>query len=126
MSRQLERAADRLVRAAGRLETPVALRERLSSVLERVVELREQARRPSVATRDEMATALAGLDRDMLLVARSACGSELPAVEHDAVVELAPYRMRLAPDVWQRSVDASVDRLLRERFGLPVLDPARL
>src|SRR5687768_1239288 len=70
-SRQLERAADRLVRAAGRLETPVELRERLSSVLERVVELREQAKRPSAAKRNEMATALADLDRDMLLAARS-------------------------------------------------------
>lgn len=126
MSRQLERAADRLVRAAGRLETPVQLRERLSSVLERVVELREQARRARPATRDQTATALADLDRDMLVAARAACGSELMEVEHDAAAELAPYRTRLAPDVWQRSFDASVDRLLRDRFGLPVLDPARL
>ena len=126
MSRQLERATDRLVRAAGRLETPVELRERLSSLLERVVELREQAKRPRAHKRDAIASALADLDRDMLLAARSACGSELPDVEHDAAAELAPYRTRLAPEMWQRSFDASVDRLLRDRFGLPVLDPARL
>jgi hypothetical protein len=126
VSRQLERAADRLVRAAGRLETPVELREHLSAVLERVVALREQARRPSAAKRDEIAQTLARLDREMLLAARSACGPELPEVEHDAAAELAPYRTRLAPEVWQRSFDASVDRCLRERFGLPVLDPVRL
>jgi hypothetical protein len=28
----------------------------------------------------------------------------------------------MAPDAWERTVEASVDRLLRESYGLPTLD----
>jgi hypothetical protein len=114
------------VRAAGRLETPDELRTQLASTLDSVVQLRDRAKRLRGPAREEIAGALVDLDRAMLVAARTACGAELAEVERAAEAELASYRARLAPAVWQASVDASVDRLLRDRFGLPTLDPSRL
>jgi hypothetical protein len=126
LSRHLDRVADRLVRAAGRLETPVALRETLAAALEACVDAKAQVRHARGAAREALSERLASIDRRMLEVARLACGPDLPEVEREATAELATYKGRLAPDVWQRSVEASVDRLLRERYGLPTIDPARI
>jgi hypothetical protein len=126
LSRHLDRVADRLVRAAGRLETPAALRETLAAVLETCIGLREQARHARGAARETVSARLASIDRGMLEAARAASGSDLPEIERDAMAELATYRARLTPDAWHRSVEASVERLLRERYGLPTIDPARI
>ena len=41
-------------------------------------------------------------------------------VRREAESELAGYRGRLSPPAWQHAVTANSDRLLRERYGLPV------
>jgi hypothetical protein len=38
-----------------------------------------------------------------------------------AAGELAPFRDRMAPEVFARAVDAAAARLVRERYRLPVL-----
>jgi hypothetical protein len=40
----------------------------------------------------------------------------------EAAAELAPFRGRLDDQSWTRSMEATIDRLLRDRFGLPFLD----
>jgi hypothetical protein len=126
LSRHLDRVADRLVRAAGRLETPLALRETLAAALEACVSLKEQARHARGTARESFSERLAAIDREMMEAARTASGPDLPEVEREAMAELASYRARLTPDMWRRSVEASVERLLRERYGLPTIDPARI
>jgi hypothetical protein len=126
LSRHLDRVADRLVRAAGRLETPVVLREALAAALEACVDVKAQLRHARGAAREVLSERLASIDRGMLEAARAACGPDLPEIERDATAELATYKTRLTPDVWQRSVEASVERFLRERYGLPTIDPARI
>jgi hypothetical protein len=39
----------------------------------------------------------------------------------EAAADLAPFRARLAADAWDRSMNVTIDRLLRDRFGLPTL-----
>ena len=41
----------------------------------------------------------------------------------EAEQDLAPYRDRLPGDAWQRSIDVTITRLLRDRYGLPTIEP---
>jgi Arc/MetJ-type ribon-helix-helix transcriptional regulator len=126
LSRELDRAMERLVRATGRLDVSDALREAMASALEALAPLREQARHARGPARDTITARLVELDGALAAAARSACGPGVEAVHEEAAAELAAYRGRLTPEVWQKSLEASVDRLLRERYGLPTLDPDRV
>jgi hypothetical protein len=54
--------------------------------------------------------------------ARARCEAELlQQIEAEAEDELAPFRERMAPPVFERSRRAAADRLLRERRRLPVI-----
>jgi hypothetical protein len=65
---------------------------------------------------------LQALDREVLDAARAATPAEaLQQIEAEADEELAPFRDRMAPEVYQRSRRAAADRLIRERRRLPVI-----
>jgi hypothetical protein len=124
LSRQVARATERTVRAAGRLDTPETLREALTRVLESLVVLHERARHARGEARTAIAQDLVALDRAIVQAAReAAAGEPLDHLRAQAADELESYRARMTSDAWQRSLDASLDRLLRERYGLPTLDP---
>lgn len=123
LSKHLERAGERLSRAAGRLELPEAFREAVAQALDDVVAIREQAKKARGPARDDLGARLLPIDAALLAAARHAITlADLSEIEAEAKADLAPYRNRLAAEVWQRSVDVTVDRLLRERLGLPVLE----
>ena len=72
--------------------------------------------------RQALLARLASLDAEMLNAAREALGDEArAALVGEATDELAAFQDRMAPDAFARARDAAVDRLLRERFGLPVV-----
>ena len=123
LTRQIDRATDHLVRAAGRLDVPDSLRATLTAVLEQLVVIRGQAAHARGAVRDGYAARLAELDRDLMQATRRAAEHDLPELRKAAAAELAAYRERLTAEDWRRSVDARLDRLLRHRFSLPTLDP---
>jgi hypothetical protein len=53
---------------------------------------------------------------------RAQCdASTLQAVHEEADQELAPFRTRMEPDAYQRAQQQCFNRILRERFRLPVL-----
>jgi hypothetical protein len=61
-------------------------------------------------------------DRTLLDVAWEQCdGPARAALAAEADEELAPFRTRMAPDAYAQSHRAAIDRLLRERRGLPVV-----
>ncbi len=120
--RQLDRAIDRLVRAAGRLEMPEGFRLEAARILELLVAIREKARHARGDARRALLEHLASVDQDLTALARQAEGGTVAQVEAEAQADLAPYRARLGPVAWRRSLDASVDRTLRDRFGLPSLN----
>jgi hypothetical protein len=123
LARYLDRAIERIGLATGRLDLPEALRDALGQWLEELVALREAAKQARGQARDELARRLAPLDRRMGTVAREAASAELMEdLRREAERDLEPFRSRLSGEMWQRAVDATIDRLVRDRFGLPVLD----
>jgi hypothetical protein len=122
LSKHLIRAIDRLTRAAGRLDLSEALRDVLGSALTELTGLREAAASARGKAREDLATRLAALDQRFLAGMRGAIPADvMQAVTAAAELELAAYRGRLAGEAWRKAVDATVDRLLRDRFGLPTI-----
>jgi hypothetical protein len=73
-------------------------------------------------TRDAMLARLADLDGALLDLARADVDAHLRrALEREADEELAPFRASMAPDALASARVGAVDRLLRERLGLPTI-----
>jgi len=65
---------------------------------------------------------LTALDAELVAMARAALGdSERQAFEREADVELAGFRDAMTAQAYHRAREAAIDRLARERFGLPTL-----
>jgi len=65
---------------------------------------------------------LSELDAELLQTARATLDEATRvALMREAEAELSGFRDRMAPDAFARSRDAAVDRLVRERLGLPIL-----
>jgi hypothetical protein len=124
LSKHVERALDRLSRAMGRDDWPDGLRADADRILVALASIRESARTARGPARDELAEQLRALDSD---VAQAAAASAPPDVlaelRAEAEQELAPFRSRLAGEAWRQSIGVTVDRLLRDRLGLPALEP---
>lgn len=122
LSKHLERIIERTTRAAARLETPEPLRDALTGVLEQLVPLRAEARGLRGPARAAAEARLAPLDEGLVVAARAAAPpAVLDELQREAAAELAPYRGRLTGSAWEKGIRATVDRLLRERYGLPFL-----
>jgi len=62
------------------------------------------------------------LDRQLLDAAHAQCDADTEhALAAEADADLAPFRGRMAPEAYEQSRRAAVDRLLRERRRLPIL-----
>jgi hypothetical protein len=124
LSKHLERVTDRLSRLLGRNDLPEPFLERVNHVIGVVAAARERAKGVRGAARDEIAQSLRPLDRVLADAARAALGAgEAVALDTQAAAELLAYRDRLDPAAWQEALKATTDRLLRERFALPIVDP---
>jgi hypothetical protein len=122
LTKHLDRVVERLVASGSRLDLPESRRARVNCVLATVIELRDRARTARGPARDVIATALAPLDDAVMAAAReTADAAVMRALADTAASELESYRVRLSPDAWQRAVNATVDRLLRERLQLPTI-----
>ncbi|HEX5215231.1 MAG TPA: hypothetical protein VFV98_07180 [Vicinamibacterales bacterium] len=127
LSKHLDRAIDRLTRAAGRLELSDAFRDGVTEQLGVVVSLRDEARKARGPARAAIAARLPAVDAALAAIARAAAPPELLAqVRREAEADLAAYRHRLSAEAWTRAIDVGVDHALRDRFGLPALDVAGL
>jgi hypothetical protein len=124
LSKHVERALDRLSRAMGRDDWPDSLRADADRILVALAGIREAARTARGPAREELAAQLHALDADIATaVVNAAPATLVTEVRAEAEQELAPFRGRLAGDAWRQSVTITVDRLLRDRLGLPALMP---
>ena len=72
--------------------------------------------------RETLLARLRTLDLRLLEAARAVCDAPtLQRLTADADVQLAPFRARMAADVYARSKQACIDRLVREHFRLPTV-----
>ena len=124
ISKHVDRAIDRLSRAMGRVDWPASLRDEADRVLAALAVIRDEARVTRGAARDGLTERLQTLDSELSTAASAAAPpAVLAEVTADAERDLSPFRARLAGDAWRRSLAVTVDRLLRDRFGLPTLAP---
>lgn len=121
LTRDLDRAVDRLTRAIGRNDIPDALRPALDEWLQGLIDLRDAARKARGAAREALQRRVDILNAGMTVTLRSLAPEAIVAeVRREAESELVGYRGRLSPPAWHHAVTANTDRLLRERYGLPV------
>jgi hypothetical protein len=118
----LERAAVRLssARATGRVG-PSADRvlESLSAELDLA---RERVRGLRGEARHALLDRLIVLDRTLIDAARDALEApDRAAIEDEARQQLLAFRERMAPASYERALGVAVDRLVRDRAGLPEL-----
>jgi hypothetical protein len=124
LSKHLERVSDRLSRLLGRHDLPDAFLERITLTISAVSAARVRARPARGSARDEIRAALRPLDAELMTAARLVLdAAEQAALTRQAEGELAAFRTRLGPDAWHAALDTTMNRLLRDRFGLPVIDP---
>ena len=98
----------------------------LDETVDRLVRELDAARAGAKGLRGEVRSALIDrlqvLDAELIETARTNSAAEaLRQLEAEADEELAPFRDRMAADVYERSRRAAVDRLIRERRRLPVI-----
>ena len=122
LGRHLDRAIDRLSRAAARMDVPEGLREDCTRLLQALATIRETSARLRGDARTEVEAALGSLDAELAeAVRRHAAPDWMDTIRVEAAADLAPFRTRLPPEAWDRSMNVTIDRLLRDRLGLPAL-----
>jgi hypothetical protein len=123
LTRHLDRVIERLSASAGRLDLPEAFRAALDPLLRETVALRDAAKKARGPARDEIAARLPVLDANLVQAAAQSASPELiDALRIEAEQDLAPYRDRLSDEAWQRSIGVTVTRLLRDKYGLPIIE----
>ena len=98
----------------------------VDSLIDRVAKELDMARATAGGMRGEARRALldrlTSLDAELLNVGRAALGDvQRDTCERDADEELSDFRDRMTADAYDRARGALVDRLVRERLGLPVV-----
>ena len=122
LSRQLDRALDKLSRVAGRLDLAERFRDEVSRAITELSTIRDAARTARGDARKSLSARLPPIDEGLVARGRDAIGADAIArLRGDAEGDLASYRSRLPPDIWRRSVDRALDQLVRDRLGLPTL-----
>ncbi len=118
----LERAIARLtaLRAGGRL-SPSS--DRIVAEAVRELDLaRGRAAHSRGETRAALLARLAEIDADVVTAARESAGeAEWQAIEQEARETMASFKQGMTAEAHDRAVAVSARRLLRERFGLPVV-----
>lgn len=116
-----------LERVAARLTALRAGQDRtLDATIDDIVREIDVARAGARGVRGEARQALIerlrAIDTRLLDAARAQCDAQtMDALVAEAEVDLSPFRARMAPDAYEQSRRAAVDRLLRERRKLPIV-----
>jgi hypothetical protein len=122
LGRHLDRIIDKLARASGREDLPAGLRDEADRIMQAAAALRESSSRLRGDAKAEAIETLAGLEEALRVSVRAHAPAEwISSLRQDAELDLAPFRSRLEAGAWNRSIDLTVDRLLRDRFSLPHL-----
>jgi hypothetical protein len=107
-------------RATGRLGADAdSLVDRVSRELDLA---RSSARGLRGEARQSLIARLAAIDGELLRTVRSTLSDEdQRALAHEVEGDLSGFRAGMQADAYERARDAAIDRLVRERFGLPTL-----
>ncbi len=120
----LPRHLDRVLARLTALRAGWPLPDDLGAAVDRLIDAIDARRRDLRGLRGEARAALlAWLDEQDRAVVAAARGvteaATLEALRREAEQELQPFRTRMSPETWAHAVDTALDRLVRERMGLP-------
>ncbi len=122
VTRELNRAIERLVQLGGRMDLPEAMRDTAQDVLDAVTVLRDAVKGVRGDARAALLAPLVEWDRRLLDAAlASLSGDVRDSFVREAQADLQMYRDRLSPDAWQSAIDVTVTRAVRGYFQLPDL-----
>lgn len=122
VTRELNRAIERLVQLGGRMDLPDAMRDAAQDVLDAVTVLRDEVKGVRGEARAAMLSPLAEWDRRLLDAALASLTADVrDGFVREAQVDLQVYRDRLSAEAWQSAVDVTVARAVRGYFQLPDL-----
>ena len=97
-----------------------ALDREIVRAIDRLEGIRDVAATSRGDARARLIDDLAELDRTLGAAMRESCPVEVKAaLADDAAADLEPFRARMPSAAYQQALDACIDRLLRERLGLP-------
>ena len=118
----LERAVLRLTQARAGGSLGPAFDEVIDRVARELDAARADARGVRGDARQALLNRLIALDAELVQQAGATLDEPARAsLARDAEEELAGFRAAMAPDAFARARDAAIDRLIRERFGLPTI-----
>ena len=118
----LERAVLRLTQARAGGSLGPAFDEAIDRAAGELDRARAEARGLRGDARQALLHRLIALDAELIRQAGAALDEPARAsLVRDAEEELAGFRAAMASDAYARARDAAIDRLIRERFGLPTL-----
>ncbi len=126
-ARRHESLPAHLERVVARLTALRAGEDRsLDATLDEIVYEIELARAGAKAVRGDarqtLIERLRALDRRLLDAAHAHCDAQMmDALTAEADADLAPFRGRMAPQTYEQSRRAAIERLLRERRKLPIV-----
>ena len=122
LPRHLDRVLAKLTALrAGRAVSP-AFATRLDAIIDEVDAVRAGTRGLRGEARTRALARLAELDREAIAAARAELADERDLLAREAAEELQAFRARMPGDAWTQAVEAGVDRLIRQRLGLPVIE----
>ena len=121
LPKHIERAQMRAANLLARPEPVAGLHAALESTLRDLAALGD-GRQARAAARTALVARLQEIDHQLLETVRDLAGDLLPEVEREAAAELAAFRERMAKPDHARAVRAGVDRALRRRLRLPVIE----
>jgi hypothetical protein len=117
----LERMSARLTALASGAGIEAAFETTVNRIVRQLDSLLADAAGARGEAKERLAARLAELDAELLEAARRRYSAELHALETEAETELAPFRGRMPETAFEKVLQTAVDRLLRERAGLPRL-----
>ena len=116
----LERVIARLTALRARHDLPPAVHELVDRIVREVDAARGASRGLRGDARTRLLERLSELDRELLTAAADALSVETrDRLRREAEDELAPFRSRMADEVFARACDAGLRRLIRQHAGLP-------
>lgn len=118
----LDRVVTRLTDVQARDDLASALAVVIARLIERLAIERDGARAARGEARQLCIGRLQQLDRELTEAVRELTPRErLAALRDEAAEELAGYRDRMAPETYDRAVEAAFTKLLREHYRLPTI-----
>jgi hypothetical protein len=120
LASQIESALARLTVLRGSDQAGAVLGAALERAVRALDQLAPDAARARGEARDEIMRRLAEIDQQLTLAALEAISDkERAALEKETDAELAPFRARMSEEAYRQSRLQALQRLVRDRFGLP-------